>query len=258
MLAVDVPRRGAADGRGVDPERPPRDRPGGLRRGELGPDRDVAPGAGAVLRRRRAGRRRGLPADARDDDARAARSVRAWGWDLLPDRDDDRRRRRSGSAARTSSSRPSSSRVARSCGSRASFYVGRPAKLTGSLEFHGDDASLALGSFQDFDATVEIGAVRRELRARRPGSAGVSRHGVGTRRRRDGGRHRRGPTTPSERRAGRPRRRHPRGGRAHRWPMADGGSRSRRPSLRRPSCPGLWALSVRWPTPADRAGACLR
>ena len=40
----------------------------------------------------------------------------------------------------------------------ASFYVGRPAKLSGSLEFHGDDASLALGSFQDFDATVEVGA----------------------------------------------------------------------------------------------------
>jgi len=40
----------------------------------------------------------------------------------------------------------------------ASFYVGQPAKLTGSLEFHGDDASLALGSFQDFDATVEVGA----------------------------------------------------------------------------------------------------
>ena len=40
----------------------------------------------------------------------------------------------------------------------ASFYVGRPAQLTGSLEFHGDDASLALGSFQDFDATVEVGA----------------------------------------------------------------------------------------------------
>jgi predicted dehydrogenase len=43
-----------------------------------------------------------------------------------------------------------------------SFYVGRPAKLTGSLEFHGDDASLALGSFQDFDATVEVGAYGEE------------------------------------------------------------------------------------------------
>jgi predicted dehydrogenase len=39
----------------------------------------------------------------------------------------------------------------------SSFYVGRPAKLTGGLEFHGDEASLALGNFQDFDATVEVG-----------------------------------------------------------------------------------------------------
>jgi len=39
----------------------------------------------------------------------------------------------------------------------ASFYVGRPAKQRGSIEFHGDDASLMLGSFQDFDATVEVG-----------------------------------------------------------------------------------------------------
>jgi predicted dehydrogenase len=35
--------------------------------------------------------------------------------------------------------------------------VGRPAKEHGGLEFHGDDASLALGSFQDFDASVEVG-----------------------------------------------------------------------------------------------------
>jgi predicted dehydrogenase len=39
----------------------------------------------------------------------------------------------------------------------ASFYVGRPAKARGSLEFHGDDASLAISSFQVFDATVEVG-----------------------------------------------------------------------------------------------------
>jgi len=40
----------------------------------------------------------------------------------------------------------------------ATFYVGPPARLRGSFEFHGDDASLALGSFQEFDAAVEIGA----------------------------------------------------------------------------------------------------
>jgi predicted dehydrogenase len=39
----------------------------------------------------------------------------------------------------------------------ASFYVGRPVKLRGAMEFHGDDASLALGSFQAFDATIEVG-----------------------------------------------------------------------------------------------------
>jgi predicted dehydrogenase len=36
-----------------------------------------------------------------------------------------------------------------------SFYVGRPTKLTGTVEFHGDDGSLAIDSFQNFDAVVE-------------------------------------------------------------------------------------------------------
>ena len=38
-----------------------------------------------------------------------------------------------------------------------SFYVGAPVKGQGSIEFHGDDASLFLGSFQNFDAEVELG-----------------------------------------------------------------------------------------------------
>lgn len=38
-----------------------------------------------------------------------------------------------------------------------SFYVGQPSRQLGLLEFHGDLASLALGSFQDFDTTVEVG-----------------------------------------------------------------------------------------------------
>jgi len=38
-----------------------------------------------------------------------------------------------------------------------SFYVGRPSRQLGLVEFHGDTGSLALGSFQDFDATVELG-----------------------------------------------------------------------------------------------------
>jgi len=40
-----------------------------------------------------------------------------------------------------------------------SFYVGRPIREPGRLEFHGDLASLALSSFQDFDAAIERGAV---------------------------------------------------------------------------------------------------
>ena len=40
-----------------------------------------------------------------------------------------------------------------------SFYVGRPIREPGRLEFHGDGASVALSSFQDFDARVERGPV---------------------------------------------------------------------------------------------------
>ena len=40
-----------------------------------------------------------------------------------------------------------------------SFYVGRPIREPGRMEFHGDLASVALSSFQDFDATVERGPV---------------------------------------------------------------------------------------------------
>lgn len=40
-----------------------------------------------------------------------------------------------------------------------SFYVGRPIREPGRLEFHGDRGSLALSSFQDFDAAIERGPV---------------------------------------------------------------------------------------------------
>ena len=85
-----------------------------------------------------------------------ARSVRAWAWELKPDRVTiDGVPFRIGSpdlivAAVELESGP----VLRLT---ASFYVGRPTRQHGSLEFHGDDASLALSSFQDFDATVEVG-----------------------------------------------------------------------------------------------------
>ena len=86
-----------------------------------------------------------------------ARTVRAWGWDLKPDRTTI-----DGTPFRIGSPDLIVAAIELEHGAvvrlTASFYVGRPAKLTGSIEFHGDDASLSLASFQDFDATVEIGA----------------------------------------------------------------------------------------------------
>jgi predicted dehydrogenase len=86
-----------------------------------------------------------------------ARSVRAWGWDLMPDRVTI-----DGTPFRIGSPDLIVAAIELDGGAvvrlTASFYVGRPARQTGSLEFHGDDASLELGSFQDFDATVEVGA----------------------------------------------------------------------------------------------------
>jgi predicted dehydrogenase len=85
-----------------------------------------------------------------------ARTVRAWGWDLRRDRIT-----LDGTPFRIGSPDLIVAAIELEGGAvlrlTASFYVGRPARQTGSLEFHGDDASLALGSFQDFDATVEIG-----------------------------------------------------------------------------------------------------
>ena len=87
----------------------------------------------------------------------AARSVRAWGWDLKPDRTTI-----DGTPFRIGSPDLIVAAIELEGGAvvrlTASFYVGQPARSTGGLEFHGDDASLALGSFQDFDASVEVGA----------------------------------------------------------------------------------------------------
>ena len=85
-----------------------------------------------------------------------ARSVRAWGWELSPDRVTlDGARFRIGSpdfiVATVELEGGAVLRLT------ASFYVGRPAKEHGAIEFHGDAGSLALGSFQEFDATVEAG-----------------------------------------------------------------------------------------------------
>jgi len=85
-----------------------------------------------------------------------ARTVRAWGWNLKPERTT-----LDGTPFRIGSPDLIVAAVELDGGVvlrlTCSFYVGRPAKLTGSVEFHGDDASLALGSFQEFDATVEVG-----------------------------------------------------------------------------------------------------
>lgn len=92
-----------------------------------------------------------------------ARSIRAWGWDLKPER-----LTVDGTPFRIGSPDLIVAAIELEGGPvvrlTASFYVGRPAKLTGSLEFHGDDASLALGSFQDFNATVEVGAYGEEYK----------------------------------------------------------------------------------------------
>jgi predicted dehydrogenase len=86
-----------------------------------------------------------------------ARSVRAWGWELMPDRHTV-----DGTPFRIGSPDLIVAAIELDGGAvlrlTTSFYVGRPAAQTGSLEFHGDDASLALASFQDFDAKVQIGA----------------------------------------------------------------------------------------------------
>jgi predicted dehydrogenase len=85
-----------------------------------------------------------------------ARTVRAWGWDLKPDRVTvDGTPFRIGSPDLIVAAIELDGGVVMRL--TTSFYVGRPAKQRGGLEFHGDDASLALSSFQEFDATVEVG-----------------------------------------------------------------------------------------------------
>jgi predicted dehydrogenase len=85
-----------------------------------------------------------------------ARTVRAWGWNLQAERV-----ALDGTPFRIGSPDLIVAAVELDGGAvlrlTASFYVGRPVKLRGAMEFHGDAGSLLLGSFQDFDATVEAG-----------------------------------------------------------------------------------------------------
>jgi predicted dehydrogenase len=85
-----------------------------------------------------------------------ARSVRAWGWYLKPDRV-------TLDGTPYEIGRPDLIVAAIELEGGAvlrlttSFYVGLPARRRGGLEFHGDDASLSISSFQEFDALVEVG-----------------------------------------------------------------------------------------------------
>ena len=83
-----------------------------------------------------------------------ARSVRATGWHLKSDR-----MTLGGETFRIGSPDFILAAIELERGAvmrlTASFYVGRPTRSPGNIEFHGDAGSLALGSFQVFDATVE-------------------------------------------------------------------------------------------------------
>jgi predicted dehydrogenase len=83
-------------------------------------------------------------------------AVDARGWVLLPDRTTA-----SGEPFRIGTPDHILASVEFSTGPvmrlTGSFYAGRPSRQLGLLEFHGDAASLSLGSFQEFDTTVEVG-----------------------------------------------------------------------------------------------------
>lgn len=83
-------------------------------------------------------------------------AIEARGWDLLPDR-----LTTSGESYRIGSPDLIFAMIELSGGAvvrlTGSFYVGRPSGPQGLMEFHGDAGSLALSSFQDFDATVRRG-----------------------------------------------------------------------------------------------------
>lgn len=85
-------------------------------------------------------------------------AIEARGWDLLPERVTT-----SGEQYRIGSPDLIIAAVELAGGAvirlTGSFYVGRPIREPGRLEFHGDEASLAISSFQDFDASVERGPV---------------------------------------------------------------------------------------------------
>jgi predicted dehydrogenase len=86
----------------------------------------------------------------------SAVAIEARGWELLPQRVTT-----SGETYRIGSPDLILAAVELSSGAvmrlTASFYVGHPIREPGRMEFHGDLASLAISSFQDFDASIEQG-----------------------------------------------------------------------------------------------------
>ena len=83
-VTVHIPRRGPADRGGADQGRAARYGSSDLRGRQLGPDRDVAPGTGALLRCRCPCRCRCLSAHAGHDDARAGALSPSMGLELKP------------------------------------------------------------------------------------------------------------------------------------------------------------------------------
>ena len=138
-----------------------------------------------------------------------ATSMRAWGWDLMPDRVTvDGRPFRIGSPDLiVAAVELEGGAVLRLT---ASFYVGRPAKHRGGLEFHGDAGSLALGQLPGLQRAGRVRSVRRRVRGGPVRAAAVRGDRVGPRRRGPRVGDRRGPATPRIGRAGGARRRHPR------------------------------------------------
>jgi predicted dehydrogenase len=87
-----------------------------------------------------------------------AMAIEARGWDLMPDRvTTGGERYQIGSPDLILAAvELAGGAVMRLTGS---FYVGRPIREPGRLEFHGDLGSVALSSFQDSDAAIERGPV---------------------------------------------------------------------------------------------------
>ena len=160
-----------------------------------------------------------------------ARSVRAWGWELKPERTTV-----DGTPFRIGSPDLIVAAIELDGGAvmrlTSSFYVGEPAKNGEGIEFHGDDASLALSSFEVADATVEVGPTASATSRLLPsGSPFTARRGLAAWRRWPM-RSPRGDRTvparsrrPTSSRSSRPPRR--------RSPTAAGASRSARASPRR-------------------------